>query len=161
VAPDRRDPAPLLDVGRVVKPHGLGGEVVVERWSDLDDRLAPGSVLSSDVGELTVASSRPHQGRHLVRFEGVAGHSAAEALRGVVLRAHPVERPGTLWVHELVGAQVVDAAGRVLGTVAAVEANPASDLLVLDSGALIPLRFVTAHEAGVRVTVDVPEGLVE
>ena len=70
--------------------------------------------------------------------------------------------PGTLWVHELVGAPVRDAAGVVLGTVASVEANPASDLLVLESGGLIPVRFVTAHDAGGRNgRVDIPEGLLE
>ena len=42
-----------------------------------------------------------------------------------------------------------------------VEANPASDLLVLDSGALVPLTFVTSVDPNVRVDVDVPEGLFE
>jgi len=42
-----------------------------------------------------------------------------------------------------------------------VEPNPASDLLVLTGGGLIPLRFVIDHQAGVRVTVDVPEGLLD
>ena len=45
--------------------------------------------------------------------------------------------------------------------VVGVEANPASDLLVLDSGALVPLTFVTTVEANVRIEVDVPEGLFE
>ena len=49
----------------------------------------------------------------------------------------------------------------MLGTVVSVEANPASDLLVLDGGALIPLRFVVGNEPGVRVTVDVPDGLLD
>ncbi len=148
-------------MGQVVKPHGLGGEVVVERWSDLEDRFAPGSVLCTDLGPLVVRASRPHQGRNLVHFEGVVDRDGAEALRGVVLRAHAVEVPGALWVHELVGAEVVTSDGRELGRVEAVEANPASDLLVLDSGQLVPLRFVTSHTPGVRVTVDVPDGLIE
>ena len=44
---------------------------------------------------------------------------------------------------------------------AAVEANPASDLLVLAGGGLVPLRFVVDHQAGVRVAVDVPDGLLD
>ena len=118
-------------------------------------------MLATERGPLVVEDSRPHQGRYLVRFEGVLDRQGAEALRGVVLRATAVEVPGVLWVHELVGAEVVTVEGRVLGTVAAVEANPASDLLVLDGGGLVPLRFVTGHQAGQRVTVDVPEGLVD
>jgi 16S rRNA processing protein RimM len=162
--PDDRGPdgtGAWLDVARVVRPHGLGGEVVVEPWSDLPERLAPGSVLASDGGPLTVVAARPHQGRLLVTFDGVEGRPAAEALRGRVLRARAVERPGTLWVHELIGAEVVDRAGKVLGVVAAVEASPASDLLVLDRGGLVPLVFVVDHVPGRRVTVDVPEGLLE
>jgi 16S rRNA processing protein RimM len=151
----------LLDVGRVVKPHGLGGEVVVELWSDLAERLAAGAVLSTDGGELHVEASRPHQGRFLVRFAGITERSRAEELRDVVVRAPPLRVEGVLWVHELVGSAVVTPDGRSLGTVEAVEANPASDLLVLDGGGLVPLRFVTAFEPGVGVTVEVPEGLLE
>ncbi len=45
---------------------------------------------------------------------------------------------------------------------AAVEANPASDLMVLESGGLIPVRFVTAHDAAAgTVDVDIPEGLLD
>jgi hypothetical protein len=46
--------------------------------------------------------------------------------------------------------------------VAAVESNPASDLLVLESGGLIPVRFVTGHDPSAHtVDVDIPEGLLE
>jgi 16S rRNA processing protein RimM len=67
---------------------------------------------------------------------------------------------GEYWVHELVGARVVSADGRALGTVTAVEANPAHDQLVLDGGALVPMVFVTEHRDG-HVVVDVPEGLFD
>ena len=33
--------------------------------------------------------------------------------------------------------------------------------MVLDSGALVPLTFVTRIEANVRIDVEVPEGLFE
>ncbi|HLN17801.1 MAG TPA: ribosome maturation factor RimM [Acidimicrobiales bacterium] len=148
-------------MARIVKPHGLRGELVVERWSDLDERLAPGSALVSDLGTLVVEESRPHQGRVLVRLEGVVDREGAERLRGLVLRAEPAEQEGALWVADLVGVEVVDTEGHHLGTVQAVEANPASDLLVLEGGGLVPLRFVVDHQPGRRVTVDIPEGLLE
>jgi 16S rRNA processing protein RimM len=149
-----------LEIGRIGKAHGLAGEVHVDLWTE-DSRLEQGSVLSSDRGPLIVVGSRPHQDRHLVRFEGVHDRQGAEALRGLVLRARPIERPGTLWVHELVGAAVESTDGRRLGEVAAVEANPASDLLVLADGGLIPLRFVVSHTPGERVVVEVPDGLLD
>jgi 16S rRNA processing protein RimM len=139
----------------------LAGEVVVELWTDRTERLDVGATLSSDAGRLRVAASRAHKDRFLVRFEGVNDRSAAEALRGLELRASALQVDGVLWAHELVGARIVTEKGRDLGTATALELNPASDLLVLDSGALVPLRFVTAFEPGVQVTVDIPEGLVD
>lgn len=148
-------------VGLIAKPHGLRGEVVVGLWSDRAERLDPGSTLVTDRGDLRVVAARPHQGRHIVEFEGVATREEAEALCGLELRAPPLDVEGAMWVHELIGAQVVTVRGLALGPVVAVEANPASDLLVLEGGGLVPLRFVTDHDPGVRVTVDVPEGLLE
>jgi 16S rRNA processing protein RimM len=147
-------------VGRIAKPHGVKGEVVVELVTDRLERVAPGSVLTCKGRALEVVSSRPHQGRHLVTFAGVADRNAAEDLRGAVLSAPPLDDPDVLWVHDMIGATVVDQTGAELGTVAAVEANPASDLLVLDGGGLVPLRFLVSEEPG-RLTVDVPLGLLD
>ena len=143
-----------------MKVHGVAGEVVVDLWGD-GRRLEPGTWLRSDAGVLEVVAARPHHGRHLVRFAGVADRAAAERLRGLVLRAEPLDEPDVLWVHQLVGAEVVTVAGRSLGTVVAVEANPASDLLVLDGGGLVPLRFVTQVDPARRIVVDAPEGLMD
>ena len=89
--------------------------------------------------------------------------SQAERLRGIELAAPAVDVPGTLWVHELVGATLVSTpTGTTLGTVQAVEANPASDLLVLESGGLVPLRFVTDERAAAgTLVVDIPDGLLD
>ncbi|MEY2477107.1 MAG: rRNA processing protein RimM [Actinomycetota bacterium] len=147
----------MLEVGRVVKPHGLKGEVVVELTTTRTDRLEPGTRFE----DLEVVRSQPFQHRWIVAFEGVTTREAADALRGRVLRAEPIDDdPDALWVHELIGASVTDTAGAELGTVTAVEANPASDLLVLDSGGLVPLRFVVDHGEG-QVVVDPPAGLFD
>ena len=135
----------------------------MQLWTDQTQRLDPGTVLGSARGDLRVVWSKPfgHE-RFIVQFEGVEDRTAAEALRGVDLEAEPIDAPGTLWVHELVGATVRDAAGTELGRVGAVEANPASDLLVLESGGLIPIRFVTRHDAEAAIVeVEIPEGLLD
>ena len=153
-----------LLVGRIVRAHGLAGEVVVDLLSSESDiRLAAGAELLRGDGAtpLRVVESRPHQGKWLVRFDGVADRDAADALRGVELHGEPVDVPDALWVHELVGAAVVDTTGAPCGTVAAVVANPADDLLELDTGALVPVTFVVGWDDEKRVVVDPPEGLLE
>ena len=152
---------PTLEVGRVVKAHGLKGQVIVDLWSDVDERLAPGSVLQTPRGPLTVESAWRHGAAWLVAFEGVGDRVAADRWRGVVLSAPRVDVEGAIWVDQLFGATVEDAQGVARGVVTSVEANPASDLMVLDTGALVPLAFVTHVEPGVRVRVDAPEGLFE
>jgi 16S rRNA processing protein RimM len=126
-----------------------------------EQRFVAGAVLHTERGPLEVVSGRPHQGRWLVTFAGVEDRNAAEGLRGLVLSAsEPLQEEGALWVHELVGAEVVDTAGRSYGAVEAVEANPASDLLVLSGERLVPLTFVVSSESG-RVVIDPPAGLLD
>jgi 16S rRNA processing protein RimM len=109
-----------------------------------------------------VRSAGAHQDRFLVWFEEITTREEADAARGTVLSAPKLDvDDDVIWIDELFGASVVDAQGVVRGVVVDVEANPASDLLVLDSGALIPLTFVTSVEANALIEVDVPDGLFE
>lgn len=127
-----------------------------------EEHLAEGSLLSTDRGYLEVVRASPHQGRYIVSLAGVAGRDAAEDLRDTVLRAPAPEPDGeTLWVHQLIGAEVLDRTGASHGQVVAVEANPASDLLVLADGRLVPLVFVVSHIPGREVVVDPPAGLLD
>jgi len=152
----------VLEVGRITKPHGLTGEVIVELVTDRTERVTAGSVLHAPdgPGSMRILRSGPHQGRWIVAFEGIGDRSAAEAVRGLVLYAEALVDPDVLWVHELIGSTVVDTAGVAHGTIVSVIANPASDVLELDTGSLVPARFVTEHEAG-RVVVDAPPGLLD
>jgi len=159
-------PGDRLVVGRIGRAHGLHGEVAVTFSSNRPERTAPGAVLYAGERELVVEAVRPHQGRMLVRFAGVEDRTAAERLLGVELTADPlvgdadVLDDDELWVHEVVGAEVVDRAGAPVGRVTAVEANPAHDLLVLDGGVLVPMVFVVEQRDGVLV-IDPPDGLLD
>jgi 16S rRNA processing protein RimM len=152
----------VLEVGRIIKAHGIRGEVIVDLVSNRADlRLAPGSVLSSDRGDMEVLTATPHQGRWIVAFRGIEDRNRAETYRNTMLSAEPVEDDDdTLWVHELIGSEVFDLEGRSYGPVEAVEANPASDLLVLSGDRLVPLVFVKARLPG-RVVIDPPAGLLD
>ena len=163
-----------LEVGRIVKAHGIRGEVVVEAVTNRPERFAPGAVLYAGERALTVGRATPQGGpdpagrmsraRWIVNFEGVVDRNEAVRLRDFILTGYRLDHDDggndELWVHELIGSELFDPAGRVLGRVAAVEANPASDLLVLESGHLVPMVFVVEAADG-RVVVDPPAGLLD
>ena len=162
---------PLLEIGRVARPHGLLGEVVVALVTNRTERLASGAelvcrlsatdpALEASPRVLTVRAARAFQGRYLVEFEGVHTREAADELRDAILFAPAIEDPDALFVHELVGSQLYEVDGTPRGTVVAVQANPASDLLVMDDGNLVPLRFLVGREPG-RLVVEAPAGLFD
>jgi 16S rRNA processing protein RimM len=138
------------------------GEVVVELTTERTERAAVGSTLHAEGhGPVTITASRPHLGRWIVALEGVADRAAAEALHGARLLAEPITDPGELFAHDLIGSPVVDTAGGACGTVEAVQANPAADLLVLDTGALVPATFLVERRADGVVVIDPPPGLLD
>ncbi|MEM7095832.1 MAG: ribosome maturation factor RimM [Actinomycetota bacterium] len=148
-----------LEVGRIDKPHGVHGDVLVTLTSDRVERVAPGAVFEHDGGTFTVQSSRPHQRRFIVNFSELTNREQAQEARGTVLYGEPIDDPDVLWVHDLIDQPVVDLDGRDLGRVGHVEENPASDLLALDSGGLVPLAFFVEQQDDGTIVVDPPVGL--
>lgn len=155
------DTPPLLEIGRIARSHGLRGDVVVKLTTDRLERVAPGAELVADGRTLLVQSSRPHQTGFIVSFGGVGDRSAADRLRGLVLWAEAIEDDSVVWVHELIGARMVEIDGTDRGTIASIEANPASDLAILESGAMVPLVFMTDGPVDGVVTIDPPAGLFD
>lgn len=151
-------PAGRLEVGRIGRPHGVRGAVYVDLVTDRLERVAEGARLWAGQW-LTVQSARPVQQRWVVTFEGVDDRSDAERLVGRTLEAEPLDDPDALWVHELIGATVMEG-DVVRGRCVAVVANPAHDLLELDNGALVPVTFVESMRDGV-VSIVAPEGLFD
>lgn len=169
------DEAEYLLVGRIVKPHGLRGEVLVRGLSDNPDRFAAGAELEwgpdlESAEPITVVSSRDHKGALLVFFEGIHSMEEAEPLRDWLLfvdaaQVDDLEDEDAFWEHEVIGLDVVDTEGRTLGKVAEVMTRPAQDLWSIDtdSGEVL---FPAAKELVVsvdldagKVVIDPPEGL--
>lgn len=150
----------LLEVGRLGRAHGVRGDLVVNLSTDRLERVAVGARLLIGDEWRTVSSSRMQGSKRVIHFEGVDDRDAAEALAGRPIRAEPIDDPTALWVHELVGSTVVDREGIDRGRCVSVIANPASDLLELDNGALVPSVFIVESGAG-RIVIDPPAGLFE
>jgi 16S rRNA processing protein RimM len=153
----------LLEVGRIVKAHGIRGEVAVRLTADIPERVTPGSIFQTTRGPLTVERSKPFQQGYIIGFAGIADRNEAELLRGLILKAEPLDLDDddVIWIDDLFNALVVTTDGVERGRVVEVEENPASDLLVLDNGVLIPLTFVVEVEPNERIVVEAPEGLFE
>lgn len=157
-------PEGLLEVGRIGRPHGVRGDVFVDLTTDRTERVAVGARLFARDRWVTVVQSSRSNQRWRVHLDGVDDRTAAERLTGVVLHAEPIDDPDVLWIHHLIGAQVIEGDGTARGSCVAVIDNPAADLLELETGALVPVNFITAverDERGVVVTIDPPDGLFE
>jgi 16S rRNA processing protein RimM len=133
----------LVRVGRVGKPHGLDGSFFVEYASEDPERFAVGATLHVDGKPAKVLGSKRSRGRPVIRLD-------REAQRGADLAVPTSELPppeeGTYYEFQLVGLEVEEEGGRVLGRVAAVQAGPANDVLELDSGLLLPLVEACVRE---------------
>ena len=165
-----------VTVGRIGRPHGVRGDVVVGvRTDEPELRFAPGSRLDTDpvsVGPLTVAGRRWHSGDLLVRFEGISDRTAAAELVGTWLLADSatfaaLDDPDAFRDGDLVGlcARTVD--GTVVGTVTDV-LHHGQDVLVIQPSAragqiLVPFVKAIVPEvdlAGGVLVIDPPEGLL-
>jgi 16S rRNA processing protein RimM len=190
-APEAGAPRPDLPervlVGRVLRPHGLRGEAVIEVLSEVPERWEPGSRLwrTDEQGktfpgreaELKVASSRPHKTGRLVRFAGCESREDVEALRGswlAVERSQVPPRPEGEYYHfELLGCRLrlrEDGGERELGPVVDLQEDGGGLLLVVDAGAeaggRLPIPFVReflreVDVDGGTIVVELPEGFVE
>lgn len=152
----------LLEVGKVHRTHGLNGELSVSFVSNRPERWTKGARLQIDGQWLTLETVRTHQNRMLVRFSGLVERTMTEKFIGKLIYAESIEDPEALWIHELIGSSVIDVHANKLGTVADIIDNPASDLIRMENGVLIPMVFVTNfnRDKG-EVEVDLPEGLLD
>lgn len=168
-----------LVVGRVVKAHGISGEVVVEvRTDDPDARFAPGVALRGRAKggaerNFSVESVRDHAGRLRIRLAGVTDRNAADELRGTVFVVDTadlpaIDDPDEFYDHELEGLRVVTIDDTPVGVVREVLHTAAGELLSIKAepdGREVLVPFVTAivtsvSRAAGTVVIDPPDGLL-
>ena len=174
-----------LLIGRVVKSHGIAGEVVVEvRTDDPEARFASGATFcirarNGHQRRITIAAARQHGGRLLVQFTGVVDRDAADALRGSLLLVDSAElpllaEPDTYYDHQLEGLRVRTTTGHDIGVVASVVHTAGGELLSVQrpsadtrpgAGELL-VPFVSAIVTVVSLAdqylvIDPPDGLLD
>lgn len=171
----------LVIVGRVRRPHGVRGELVVELMTDEPDvvyasgRRVFGGTFDGDAGEdaptLTVTESRPFKDGLLVQFREIGDRNQAAMWNGRHLlvpedELAPLEE-GEVYVHELKGMTVQLSSGEVVGTVADVFEVPQGLLLdVARKGGTVLVPYsdevvVDVDREQRVVRIDPPAGLLE
>jgi len=163
-------------VGRVAKPHGVHGDVLVEIITDFPERLGDG--LRFGVGEDTHPTEflethrvRFHKGKWLVSITDVRDRSTVEALRGWYVflpEQSPEDLPeGYFYEHQLVGLQCRSTDGNLLGEVTGIDPGIGQTRLVVRSGrreSLVPYVPEIVREVdleGKVVILDPPPGLLD
>jgi 16S rRNA processing protein RimM len=181
-------PAPdaLLAVARLIRPHGLRGELsaVVLAPDVLDPfELLPGAAFAlrpaegaPRVGDPSLAGRilkceaiRPHQDRWLVKLEGFDDLTAAEGLRGFDLCLARKDLPplpeGWHWEADIVGAKVIDGRLGELGIAAELETGGGQNQLIVrrPAGDRVRIPWVKAYLKQVdlarrEIRIELPEG---
>ena len=151
-----------IQVGRIIEAHGLRGAVRVLSLSDVPQRfrsLTEALVRTSKSASLLKILSAEESGRGtwLLRFEGIADRTQAEALRGAALLVREQDSPalpeGQFYLYQIVGLEVVTTEGRRLGPITEVLTTGANDVYVTGAG-LIP----ATNEVVKRI--DLAEGMM-
>lgn len=154
-------------LGTVGKPFGLAGDVYVWLDADLGDNLVAGLVCDAGGRTLEVAQIRRHRGRPLVRFVGVDDRKAALELRGLALevdRDSVAPDEEAIWADDLLGRDVVDVDGALVGVVDGVLDGTAHDFLVVaraDGGEVLIPAVDELVDLSDPVVVHGPPGLLD
>lgn len=160
-------------VGAIAGAFGVAGEVRLKSFCTVPEDIAAYGPLTTEDGtrSFAIRLTRPVAGGLGARITGIATKEQADALRGVALyalRAKLPNLPDDEYYHaDLIGLEVRDPGGALLGTVRAVHNHGAGDLLEVLAAAgggtrLIPFtRAVvpTVDLAAGRLIADLPEGL--
>lgn len=159
-------------VGAVAGSYGVAGEVRLKSFCAEPEAIASYGPLYTEDGShsFTIQLTRPVAGGLGARMSGVQTKEQAEALKGVSLyvdRDRLPKLPDDEYYHsDLIGLEVRDTGGAVLGQVTAVHNHGAGDLLEIGGQGrkvvLLPFTMAvvpTVDLALRRVVVDMPDGL--
>jgi 16S rRNA processing protein RimM len=123
-------------IGRVGRPHGIDGAFFVEQPSEDGRWWKTGARFLAGGEAVEVTAHRRSSGRPVIKLD-------RDVPRGTLLEVERAQLPPTgedeYYAFELVGLEVVEEGGRVLGRVQAVTPGVANDVLELDGEVLLPM----------------------
>jgi 16S rRNA processing protein RimM len=130
----------FLAVGKLRRPHGVMGEIIMDVLTDFPERLQVGVLLygGETYHPLRIRSIRPHDKVLLVAFEGLHTPETVGELRNQFVYVPAADRPplpeGEFYHHQLIGLRVIDDSGRFLGLISSIlETGGANDVYLVTS----------------------------
>lgn len=164
----------FLVIGKLRRPHGLRGELLMEVITDFPERIQPGVIVyAGDAHQpLRVQKRRLHNDGLLIAFEGVMDSEKIQELRNCLVYVRIDDRPnlpqGDYYHHQILGLNVVDENGAPLGRVVEILETGANDVLVIaqeekNGNFLLPYIDSVVRSIdliGGRITVHLLPGIV-
>jgi len=162
----------LLSIGRILRPHGLHGEVKAELLSTVANRFRTLEevILELRTGErIACTIEYVRECGDILKFLKIDDRNAAEKLKGAYItvtrdNAAPLDSD-SYYIFDLVGLEVFTADNEKIGRVRRVEEYPAHDVIVVEKNdeiLMVPAVREYIQEvdlSGKRMTITVPEGL--
>ena len=148
---------PLIQVGDIVRAHGIRGELVVSVAAGRlrDWEAAEELHFGPDAPAIRIKSAHIHQGRWLVMLQGVRDRNASEALRGRPVFVQALEREAAgWWPDDWLGFTVIDEAGATLGRLTEVIHTGANDVIVVVAEGQPELLLPVIADVILRVDAD-------
>lgn len=128
----------FLAVGKLLRPHGLRGELHLAVWTDFPERLQPGVILYAGEARhpLQIRSIRGHALEPVIAFEEIGDRETAAQFRNQVLFVPTASLPplpeDEIYLHQLIGLQVIrDEDEAPLGVIAEIIETGANDVFVV------------------------------
>ena len=135
----------FLVIGKLGRPHGLHGEILMVVYTDFPERIQPGVTffVGPHYQPIKLSKRRPHSRGLLITFEGYRARERIAELRNQLVYVRTSDRPpleqGEYYHHQLLGLEVVDENGKKLGFLSNILETGANEVYVVrdQSGAEI------------------------
>jgi 16S rRNA processing protein RimM len=163
-----------LAIGKVVRAHGLRGELSVSVLTEFPERFETTAWVylggPYEAVPYRVAGYRWHQQNVLLTLDGITDRTQAEQFKSQYVQV-PIEEAvplpeGEVYLYQLIGLQVFTAAGELLGAITDVLETGANDVYVVSNGdreillPAIPSVVLAVDVPAGRITVELIDGLI-
>ncbi len=162
----------MLEIGKLVNTHGIRGEVKIQPWCDDPYVFDEIEYLIIDGKEYEIERNRYHKTCQIVKLAGVDDMNAAELLKNKIVYINRGDMPlpeGRYFVADILGLEVREENGRVLGEVGDVIKTGSNDVYVLKNTfnkkqILIPVLDNVVLETNIEggyIVVRLMKGLID